>query len=332
MTDTVAAPLVTISVPTFNRARYLSECLESVRAQTYANLEIVVGDNSSVDETPTVIAAAQARDPRIRSVRHTSNLGMVGNWNALLSHARGEYFVLLSDDDLLAPTAIADLVAACEETGAVFAYSPFFVIDADGTIVDESSSSGPEVEPGQVFIREHLAGRRDVCPAATLYRLGVGADRLQYDDFIGGVCDLWHRILLATSGHVACVNRPLVFYRVHSLAETRQVRMFAESLLRFLERVRAPGSPVSDYTAEAVVCVRRAITMMALSAAARGRLGDAQALVDVMSVDAAPARLLSLRVRLAHTSLSRVAAKARRALLARRAQLHARALGYRQVA
>jgi glycosyltransferase involved in cell wall biosynthesis len=99
-------PLVTVAVPTFNRVGYLRGCIESIRSQTYTNLEILVGDNASTDSTAEAIHALEAAEPRLRALFHDENLGMVGNFNALLRAARGQYFLLLSDDDLLPPRGV----------------------------------------------------------------------------------------------------------------------------------------------------------------------------------------------------------------------------------
>ena len=93
-------PLVTIGIPTFNRAdRYLKEALESAIKQTYPNLEIVVSDNCSSDDTETIIKAF--KDPRIRYFKQDSNIGPNNNFNFCLKQARGYYFLLLNDDDFI---------------------------------------------------------------------------------------------------------------------------------------------------------------------------------------------------------------------------------------
>ena len=104
----MAGPLVTIAIPTFNRGTtFLPSSLESACAQTYKNLEILVSDNASPYD-PAVDVAAR-RDARIRYHRHPINVGPVKNVQFCLEAARGEYLVILPDDDLLDP----DFVEAC---------------------------------------------------------------------------------------------------------------------------------------------------------------------------------------------------------------------------
>jgi glycosyltransferase involved in cell wall biosynthesis len=94
------APRVSIGIPTYNRAAgYLRDTLESVLAQTYPNIEIVVGDNGSTDGTRELVRSYQ--DPRIRYFRHEPALKANDNFNFCLNQASGHYFQLLHDDDLI---------------------------------------------------------------------------------------------------------------------------------------------------------------------------------------------------------------------------------------
>jgi glycosyltransferase involved in cell wall biosynthesis len=93
-------PLVTIAIPTYNRAdNYLPQALTSALTQTYPNLEIIVSDNCSTDHTETVVTGFS--DSRIRYFRHEKNIGANNNFNFCLQQAKGIYFSLLHDDDLI---------------------------------------------------------------------------------------------------------------------------------------------------------------------------------------------------------------------------------------
>lgn len=86
-------PLVTIAIPTYNRANlYLTQAIESAINQTYPNLEIIISDNCSTDDTEMVIRSF--KDPRIRYFRQEKNIGGNNNFNFCLKQARGEYFFI----------------------------------------------------------------------------------------------------------------------------------------------------------------------------------------------------------------------------------------------
>lgn len=105
----MTGPLVTIGIPAYNRAGHLREALDSLLAQSYPNLEILVSDDASTDETPRVCQEYARKDRRIRFVRQSENLGIAGNHNFLLEEAKGEYFVWACDDDMRHPDFVRDL-------------------------------------------------------------------------------------------------------------------------------------------------------------------------------------------------------------------------------
>lgn len=93
-------PLVTIGIPTYNRADgLLMDALGSAINQTYRNIEIIVSDNCSIDNTETLVN--RISDPRIKYFRHNKNIGANNNFNYCLEQAKGVYFLLLQDDDMI---------------------------------------------------------------------------------------------------------------------------------------------------------------------------------------------------------------------------------------
>ncbi len=116
-------PLVSIGIPTYARAEKLERAVDSVLGQTHANLEVVISDNASEDATEAFCRALCAREPRVRYLRSPVNRGLTANFNTVIDELRGDYVMLLSDDDWLDPDYVAtclaelrrapDLVLAC---------------------------------------------------------------------------------------------------------------------------------------------------------------------------------------------------------------------------
>jgi glycosyltransferase involved in cell wall biosynthesis len=102
-------PFVTVAVPTYNRVEFLKDCILSVLAQSYQHFEVLVSDNASADETPMYLATIS--DKRLRVIRQKSNIGLIPNWNACLTAAKGDYIVYVSDDDRIAPHFLERCVA-----------------------------------------------------------------------------------------------------------------------------------------------------------------------------------------------------------------------------
>lgn len=103
--------LVSIGIPTFNRKDGLLKSITSVLSQTYSNLEVIIGDNCSVEYDIDFIESIKKLDHRIKYQRHNKNLGPVGNFEFLKSVATGDYFMWLADDDWLDK----DYISRCVE-------------------------------------------------------------------------------------------------------------------------------------------------------------------------------------------------------------------------
>ena len=94
-------PLVSVGLPTYNRAVLLKRAIESVLKQDYSNLELIISDNGSVDDTQRICVEFCARDNRVKYIRHPINLGLRANYLEVLGQSRGEFFLYLGDDDWL---------------------------------------------------------------------------------------------------------------------------------------------------------------------------------------------------------------------------------------
>ena len=102
-------PRFSILLPTRNGGAFIENCIHSALSQDHDSFELVVSDNANTDETPAILAKID--DPRLKVVRQDAVLPVQENWNASLMHARGEYFIMLGDDDYLLPGALRRLDA-----------------------------------------------------------------------------------------------------------------------------------------------------------------------------------------------------------------------------
>ena len=123
-------PLVSILIPAYS-PRFFAQAFGSALAQTWANVEIVVGDDCPGEEIRAIVASRP--DPRVRYERHQPGLGFSGNFTRLFEIARGEYVKYLNDDDLLAPACVQNLLVGLHKhPGTVLASSRRLLIDAEG--------------------------------------------------------------------------------------------------------------------------------------------------------------------------------------------------------
>ena len=126
-------PLVTIGVPVYNGADYLTLAIDSLLAQTYRNVELLISDNASTDGSSEVCAAYAQRDARVRYIRQAHNIGGVENHNFVVEQARGEFFMWGSSDDLWEPSYVQRCAQVLiEDPKVVLAYSINTKIDENG--------------------------------------------------------------------------------------------------------------------------------------------------------------------------------------------------------
>ena len=208
--------LVSAVTPTYNRAEFLREAIESALAQTYTNLEIIVVDDGSTDHTREVCARYKDRVKYIQR----ENDGTRGNGaraRAILE-SRGEWVALLDHDDRWLPTKIEQQVAAAGQggrTGIVFTAAR--IIDATGRPTGEGFAPGPS---GDVF-HQFLAGLRYCASSALVRRSTIDFVRAKSPegDFLPAMkywnndTDLWIRI--ARYYEVICLGEVLTEYRYH---------------------------------------------------------------------------------------------------------------------
>jgi glycosyltransferase involved in cell wall biosynthesis len=114
MGDTEIAPLVSVCVPTYNYARFLPDCIESVLEQTLTDWELIVCDDGSTDDTAEVVRRYADHDPRIRYVRNATRLGMNGNIQHTINLGRGRYLKVLCSDDWIAEKCLEVMVDLME--------------------------------------------------------------------------------------------------------------------------------------------------------------------------------------------------------------------------
>lgn len=111
----MSAPLVSVYLPTRNRAALLREAAESVLSQTWRDFELLIVEDASEDDTAQVVAGLARRDSRVRAFRLPEARGAPAARNRALAEARGRFITGLDDDDLMLPGRLASLLAAHDE-------------------------------------------------------------------------------------------------------------------------------------------------------------------------------------------------------------------------
>lgn len=205
-------PVVTVLMPTFNAGRYIAEAMHSVLQQTFTALELLVIDDGSTDDTPTILAGFT--DPRVRYVRHEQNRGLVAVLNEGLDRATTAYIARMDADDVMRPDRLEKQVRLLEQdAGVAVVASTVDLIDADGApggIWDTDRATLTEADIRAMMPRTNCIAH----PGVMIRRSALG--RLRYDAKQYGAedWDLWLR-LLARGGRIVKIAEPLLAYRIH---------------------------------------------------------------------------------------------------------------------
>jgi glycosyltransferase involved in cell wall biosynthesis len=215
-------PRVSVCIPTFNGAGYIRGVLDSVLQQKFQDFEVVIVDNCSTDETQALAMEFSLQSEKIRFFRNEQNIGLAGNLNKCLEHARGEYIKYLCVDDLLLPGCLEQMVAGLDAHPAVS------LVCGGRLSINESGqpfglrrySSHKEIIPGHQVIARCLFGGNFIGePTAVMFRKSDMCARFRDD--LPQLMDLemWFRLL--ESGELLNIEAPLCSIRFHEAQMTR---------------------------------------------------------------------------------------------------------------
>lgn len=108
-------PLVSVVIPAYNCEAYVANALESIINQTYTNLEVIIIDDGSSDETFKIAKSYEKQDPRVKAYKNKENLKIVGTLNSAIAKSRGKYVARMDADDFRMPDSIEKQVAFMEK-------------------------------------------------------------------------------------------------------------------------------------------------------------------------------------------------------------------------
>ena len=241
------APRVSICIPAFKADAFLAETLASVRAQTFADWELIIVEDGSRDGTEAIVRAFAAAGPQpVRYARHDTNRGLPATRNTAAGLATGAWLAILDSDDLWTPDHLARCLAVAPASGPALVFGGSIVFD---------SATGAEL-----YRREPPAGQPDlpaalfdarliIQPAAVLLDRATVARVGNFDARFPICNDLDYWLRCAAAGVTfhydgACTLR----YRKHPGAmSAKSAAMFAESGRVYLANARGfPGRTPAD--------------------------------------------------------------------------------------
>jgi glycosyltransferase involved in cell wall biosynthesis len=248
------AKKVSIIMSTYNNSEFIRDAIDSILNQTYGNIELIVSDDGSTDNTREIIDSYT--DSRIKRFHQEKNQGILRQENMLMNQTDGYYIGKCDGDDICEPTKIEKQVRAFEENpNLAVCWVGVNIIDEHNNIIARAKTNEPLTDQD---IRNHIRQKRGIpCPnvACMLFRkeyiVKHGGYKQIFDQI--GSWDIDLALRLIESGEVAMINEPLFNWRRHSSSFSRKVnynglRNQSHKIAFFLRDQRLANNGLDDTT------------------------------------------------------------------------------------
>lgn len=221
-------PLVSVIVPNYNHAKYLGKRLDSIKKQNYKNIEIILLDDASTDESLEILQNFTRYEPRARLIKNKVNSGSTfKQWKKGISHAKGKYIWIAESDDSAEPEFLTILVSLLEsDTEITVATCQLRMMDTEGKIggtpdewlheLNKKRWNHPFINEGKNEIKDYLSQKNTILNASgVVFRKTVGVESL-VDDTMRLCADwlFWVRMLI--KGKIAYTPKVLNYWRLQS--------------------------------------------------------------------------------------------------------------------
>ena len=239
--------LVSIIIPAYNVARYLGDCLKSVLKQTYTNLEIIVVDDGSTDNSLEICRSYATKDKRIKVI-HQENAGVSAARNVGLRIMTGKYVLFVDSDDRIEQNMVEILVKALEENdkndAAFCGYKE--LDDETGEIIKEVASSNLKQVNRDEGVAE-IFGEYSTMLWNKMFRCSIIDKSDLFDVTLKiGEDELWMVNVLKKSNNIMLIGTPLYYYRNRAEGASKG-RVFSEAKMTDYESQKKVLKSINEY-------------------------------------------------------------------------------------
>ncbi|MEO6453694.1 MAG: glycosyltransferase family 2 protein [Ginsengibacter sp.] len=209
-------PLVSVIITSYNREKYISETINSVLLQDYKNLEIVISDNASTDNTDLLIRK-YLHDKKIKYFRNESNIGMIANFKLATERANGKYITYLSSDDYFINNSFIS-----ESVSLINKYNNVLLVLGRYTRFYEDTKK-TEIDQGGIFNKQFIKGNDLFLQFPHIKTVSWAAALMHRETFLGlnpfekpcTAMDVLSNLKLMLLGNVALINKASYMHRIH---------------------------------------------------------------------------------------------------------------------
>jgi glycosyltransferase involved in cell wall biosynthesis len=222
-------PKVSVGIPVFNGGEFLRKSIESIANQSYQDIEIIISDNCSTDNTSSICLEYASRDSRIRYIRQLENYGSISNFKAILSQATGQYFMWAGADDLLDENWIKSLLKICEANDSL-AFGVVQYIDEYDAKIRSTANNREFNFKGPVWLRlllyaftPWLFGKMILCWGLFPREKLLDITTVAFDSKWGGAVDTIWVYSILTKCEIISLSTVCLYKRVHQNSESSQL-------------------------------------------------------------------------------------------------------------
>lgn len=216
--------LVSVCIPTYNSALYIERTIRSVLNQTHENIELIICDDCSTDNTVEKIK--KFNDERIRLYVNEINLGIAGNWNKCLNVCTGKYIKLICADDVIALELIEEEIKILEK------YPDVVMVESDTVFIDSVNRQigkynrhpgGPILNGTTVAMHGILCKDYFGAPVANTFRRSSLKQVHGFDRAFKYILDYDFFMRLAFTGNIYVIHQPMNYFRLRDSSNTDKV-------------------------------------------------------------------------------------------------------------
>jgi len=230
-------PTVSICIPTYNGQQYLKQCIDSAVAQSYQDIEVLLIDDASTDNTWELIMSYCSSDKRIKAYRNEKNTGLVGNFNKCLQMAEGKWIKFLLQDDYLKENCIEIMMAGVSPEDKIAVCKRTFLLD---DAMDENKKKYYEhgvatferlgiVAKNAVFIKPKQVAAmavNNICmnfigePTSVMLQRDVIKEIGYFNNDLAQICDLEYFLRIGSVYGIKYIPTELTYFRIHTQSAT----------------------------------------------------------------------------------------------------------------
>jgi glycosyltransferase involved in cell wall biosynthesis len=218
-------PLVSVLMTAYNRERYIAEAIASVLCSSYQNLELIIVDDGSKDDTVKIAQDYAQRDNRIKLFINEKNLGDYPNRNEAISYATGKYFMFCDSDDTLLPESISKIVNLAEAD------------DKFNFALSWAPIKKPTILSSEEALKKHFFEEQFlyIGPGGTFMRKGFIEEKGKYPVKYGPANDMYFNLKVACNTSILLFPFDLMIYREHEGQEIKNPFGYLHNNFRYMQ-------------------------------------------------------------------------------------------------